>query len=55
MHDKTDKIIYVGKAISLKRRVTQYFRKNKKLKEYKTWSHLLTILNILYVIMRQRL
>ena len=30
MHDKTDKIIYVGKAISLKRRVTQYFRKNKK-------------------------
>lgn len=30
MHDKNDKIIYVGKAISLKRRVTQYFRKNKK-------------------------
>ena len=32
MHDKDDKIIYVGKAISLKRRVTQYFRKNKKTK-----------------------
>ena len=32
MHDKNDKIIYVGKAISLKRRVTQYFRKNNKTK-----------------------
>ena len=30
MHDKDDKIIYVGKAISLKRRVTSYFRKTKK-------------------------
>lgn len=30
MHDKNDTIIYVGKAISLKKRVTQYFRKNKK-------------------------
>ena len=29
---KNDKIIYVGKAISLKRRVTQYFRKNNKTK-----------------------
>ena len=28
MHDKNDKIIYVGKAISLKNRVRQYFRKN---------------------------
>ena len=32
MHDKDDKIIYVGKAISLKRRVRQYFRKNNKTK-----------------------
>lgn len=32
MHDKNDKIIYVGKAISLKNRVRQYFRKNKKTK-----------------------
>ncbi len=32
MHDKEDKIIYVGKAISLKRRVRQYFRKNNKTK-----------------------
>ena len=32
MHDKNDKIIYVGKAISLKRRVRQYFRKNNKTK-----------------------
>lgn len=30
MHDKDDKIIYVGKAISLKRRVTSYFRKTNK-------------------------
>lgn len=30
MHDKDDKIIYVGKAISLKRRVTSYFRKTRK-------------------------
>lgn len=30
MHDKNDKIIYVGKAISLKRRVTSYFRKTRK-------------------------
>ncbi len=32
MHDKDDKIIYVGKAVSLKNRVRQYFRKNKKTK-----------------------
>ena len=27
MHDKDDNIIYVGKAVSLKNRVRQYFRK----------------------------
>lgn len=32
MHDKNDNIIYVGKAVSLKNRVRQYFRKNKKTK-----------------------
>lgn len=32
MHDANDKIIYVGKAISLKNRVRQYFRKNNKTK-----------------------
>ena len=32
MKDKQDKIIYVGKAISLKNRVRQYFRKNNKTK-----------------------
>lgn len=32
MHDKYDNIIYVGKAVSLKNRVRQYFRKNKKTK-----------------------
>lgn len=30
MKNKDDKIIYVGKAISLKNRVRQYFRKNNK-------------------------
>ena len=30
MHDKDDNIIYVGKAIILKNRVRQYFRKNNK-------------------------
>ena len=30
MHDKGDNIIYVGKAVSLKNRVRQYFRKNNK-------------------------
>ena len=30
MKDKNDNIIYVGKAISLKNRVRQYFRKNNK-------------------------
>ncbi len=35
MHDKTDKIIYVGKAISLKNRVRQYFRKTNKTERIK--------------------
>lgn len=30
MHDKTDEIIYVGKAISLKNRVRQYFQKSRR-------------------------
>ena len=30
MHDKEDNIIYVGKAVSLKNRVTSYFRKTNK-------------------------
>ena len=32
MRDKDDHIIYVGKAVSLKNRVRQYFRKNNKTK-----------------------
>ena len=28
MHDNTDTIIYVGKAVNLKRRVSSYFRKS---------------------------
>lgn len=30
MHDKSDEIIYVGKAISLKNRVRQYFQKSRR-------------------------
>lgn len=30
MHDKDDNVIYVGKAIILRNRVRQYFRKNNK-------------------------
>ena len=30
MHDKSDTIIYVGKAISLKNRVRQYFQSSRK-------------------------
>ena len=35
MKDKDDNIIYVGKAISLKNRVRQYFRKNNKTERIK--------------------
>ena len=35
MHDKQDKIIYVGKAISLKNRVRSYFRKTNKTERIK--------------------
>ena len=35
MHDKEDNIIYVGKAVSLKNRVRQYFRKNNKTERIK--------------------
>ena len=35
MHDKNNNIIYVGKAISLKNRVRQYFRKNNKTERIK--------------------
>jgi len=30
MHDENDRIIYVGKAISLRNRVRQYFQKSTK-------------------------
>ena len=39
MKDKDDNIIYVGKAISLKRRVTQYFRKNNKTKRIENMAN----------------
>ena len=35
MHDKDDKIIYVGKAVNLKRRVKSYFRKTDKTERIK--------------------
>ncbi len=35
MHDKNNNVIYVGKAISLKRRVTSYFRKTNKTERIK--------------------
>ena len=35
MHDAEDKIIYVGKAINLKRRVKSYFRKTDKTERIK--------------------
>ena len=35
MKNKNDEIIYVGKAVSLKRRVTSYFRKNNKTERIK--------------------
>lgn len=35
MHDKNDKIIYVGKAVSLKNRVRSYFRKTEKTERIK--------------------
>ena len=37
MHDKDDNIIYVGKAVSLKRRVKSYFRKTNKTDRIKKW------------------
>lgn len=39
MKDEKDNIIYVGKAISLKRRVTQYFRKNNKTKRIENMAN----------------
>ena len=41
MHDKSDKIIYVGKAINLKRRVTSYFRKTNKTQRIKNMVSLI--------------
>ena len=41
MHDKNDNIIYVGKAISLKRRVTSYFRKTNKTQRIKNMVKLI--------------
>jgi len=40
MRNKNDEIIYVGKAISLKNRVTQYFRKTNKTQRIKNMVYL---------------
>ena len=41
MHDVEDKIIYVGKAVSLKNRVRQYFRKTNKTQRIKNMVSLI--------------
>ena len=41
MHDKEDKIIYVGKAVVLRNRVRQYFRKNNKTKRIENMVQLI--------------
>ena len=48
MHDKNDKIIYVGKAVSLKNRVRQYFRKTNKTKRIENMVAL--IYNFEYIV-----
>jgi excinuclease ABC subunit C len=38
MHDEADAIIYIGKAVSLKKRVRQYFQTSrKKVRRLKKW------------------
>ena len=54
MHDKNDKIIYVGKAISLKNRVRQYFRKNNKTKRFSNIEKNFTSFFILYYRRRRK-
>ena len=44
MHDADDTIIYVGKAISLKNRVRQYFQTSRRLSG---WSRISPALSIL--------
>ncbi|MEG0872606.1 MAG: excinuclease ABC subunit UvrC [Clostridia bacterium] len=48
MKDKDDKIIYVGKAISLRKRVKQYFQKSKKSQRIENMVSL--ICNISYIV-----
>jgi len=47
MHDADDTIIYVGKAISLKNRVRQYFRAATKGRRLSGWSRISPALSIL--------
>ena len=48
MHDEKDDIIYVGKAISLKNRVRQYFQssRNKGAKIEQMVTHILSLIHI---------
>lgn len=48
MHDADDTIIYVGKAISLKNRVRQYFQTSRnKGRRLSGWSRISPVLSIL--------
>lgn len=49
MHDKDDKVIYVGKAISLKRRVKSYFRKTNKTDRIKKMVSLISYFEYIVV------
>ena len=52
MKNKNDKIIYVGKAVSLKNRVRQYFQSSKN---HSSSKHLVLLVTILIVLEYQTL
>ena len=49
MKDKFDNIIYVGKAISLRKRVRQYFQKNNKTKRIENMASLVRDIDYIVV------